>query len=68
MKELKPYKNGYLLILGSGKVMYFGELDLKVFSMAYDEMLYVKEKSRRKFNFKTTLEDLIKIWRKNGSN
>lgn len=50
MKFLKPYKGSYILVYGNGKVMYLTEEDLKNFSMAYDEVRFVNEASRRRFD------------------
>jgi hypothetical protein len=50
MKAIKPYKNGYLLILGNGKVQFWDEQMLKVMSMAYDEMRFVAEGNRKRFD------------------
>jgi hypothetical protein len=50
MKFLKPYKNCYLLILGSGRTISLEEQQLKAMSMAYDEIRFVKEGSRRSFS------------------
>ncbi len=49
MKVIKPYKGGYLLILGNGKVQFWDEQMLKTMSMAYDELRFVAEESRREF-------------------
>ena len=50
MKAIKPYKKGYLLILGNGKVQYWDMEMLKVMSMAYDELRFVAEEHRRSFD------------------
>ena len=50
MNGLKPYKNGYLLIIGNGRVQFWDEQMLKVMSMAYDEMRFVSEGSRKRFD------------------
>lgn len=39
-----------MLVLGSGKVLHFTEEQLKVMSMAYDEVRFVQEKHRRAFS------------------
>jgi len=51
MKFLKPYKGLYIAIQGNGRVITLTESDLKVMSMAYDELRFVKEESRRSFPF-----------------
>ena len=52
MKMIKPYFGGYLLILGNGKVQFWNKEMLKIMSMAYDELQFVSEGSRRRFEFK----------------
>jgi len=47
MKFLKPYHDGYILVLGNGRVITFDEQELKAMSMAYDELGLVPEGSRR---------------------
>ena len=47
---LKPYKGEYLLVMGNGKVMLFDEQMLKKMSMAYDEMRFVNEDHRKRFD------------------
>lgn len=51
MKFLKPWKGGYMLVQGSGRVISFTEEQMKTMSMAYDELKLVsEEKSRRSFS------------------
>jgi hypothetical protein len=50
MKFIKPWKGGYMMVLGTGRVMQFDEDQLKTMSMAYDELRLVPEKSRRSFS------------------
>ena len=38
------------MVMGSGRVMQFDEAQLKVMSMAYDEIRFVREESRRSFS------------------
>lgn len=60
MKFLKPWKGGYMMVLGSGKVMHFTEDQLKTMSMAYDELRFVNEKSRRCFSLNSeSMEKLL---------
>lgn len=47
---IKPYKSGYLHVMGNGKVRFWTTEELKIMSMAYDEMLWVAEQSRRSFS------------------
>jgi hypothetical protein len=50
MKYIKAWKDGYLMILGSGRVMQFSEEQLKIMSMAYDEVRFVNEEHRKMFS------------------
>lgn len=47
---IKPYKGGYLHIMGNGKVRFWTIEELKIMSMAYEETLLVAEQSRRSFS------------------
>lgn len=60
MKFLKPFKGGYVLVLGNGRVLTFDENQLKVMSMAYDELRFVSEDSRRSFSMNNQImEELL---------
>lgn len=60
MKFLKPWKGGYIIVGGNGKVTLFNEEELKIMSMAYDELRLVEEKSRRTFSFNSqSIEKLM---------
>ena len=50
MKFIKPWKGGYIMVLGNGRTMHFTEDQLKTMSMAYDEVRLVSEQSRRSFS------------------
>ena len=61
MKFLKPYKEGYIIVLGNGRIMSFDEEELKVMSMAYDELRMVPSGSRRMFSFSSVpIEKVLK--------
>lgn len=47
---IKPYKGGYLHVMGSGRVRFWTVEELKVMSMAYDELRMVNEGSQRSFS------------------
>jgi hypothetical protein len=60
MKFLKPYKGLYIAIQGNVRVITLTEDDLKVMSMAYDELRFVTEGSRRSFPFgDQTMDELL---------
>ena len=60
MKFLKPFKGGYILILGSGRVISFDENQMKVMSMAYDELRFVAEEHRKQFSLNNeSMEKLL---------
>lgn len=59
MRFLKPFGDGYIIVLGNGRTMSFTEEELKVMSMAYDEMRTVAPQSRRMFSF--TPEPIEKV-------
>ena len=47
---IKPYKGGYLHVMGNGQVRFWSEEELKILSMAYDEIRFIKEDARRSFS------------------
>jgi len=59
MKFIKPWKGGYMMVLGSGRVMQFSEEQLKIMSMAYDEIRFVSEKSRKSFSLNSEPMDKL---------
>jgi len=50
MKFIKPHGDGYIVVQGNGRVISFTEDQLKVMSMAYDELRFVAKGHRRSFS------------------
>jgi hypothetical protein len=51
MRKIKPYKDGYLLILGNGKVMYFDIDNLRIMNECFNDLRFKFKEDRREFDF-----------------
>ena len=51
MNSIKPYKDGYLLILGNGRVQFWRLADLQVMRECCNDMEQKSASDRRSFKF-----------------